>query len=96
MFVRKRDGMMLKADISDDHKRAYHHFGLADVADSGNYACRLMTTKGLSVSGNHQVFGVFLLKIESFNLTTYNDHQVTANFIRFLFRISLFHSENSV
>ncbi|EFO23207.2 hypothetical protein LOAG_05279 [Loa loa] len=56
VFVRKRDGMMLKADISSDHKRAYHHFGLADVADSGNYACRLMTTNGLSVSGNHQVF----------------------------------------
>uniref|UniRef100_A0A1I7W0A1 Ig-like domain-containing protein n=1 Tax=Loa loa TaxID=7209 RepID=A0A1I7W0A1_LOALO len=34
VFVRKRDGMMLKADISSDHKRAYHHFGLADVADS--------------------------------------------------------------
>ncbi|VDN94770.1 unnamed protein product [Brugia pahangi] len=34
VFVRKRDGMVLKAEISNDHKRAYHHFGLADVADS--------------------------------------------------------------
>ncbi|VDK66507.1 unnamed protein product [Onchocerca ochengi] len=34
VFVRKRDGMVLKADISNDHKRAYHYFGLADVADS--------------------------------------------------------------
>ncbi|VIO96500.1 Uncharacterized protein BM_BM4977 [Brugia malayi] len=56
VFVRKRDGMVLKAEISNDHKRAYHHFGLADVADSGNYICRLTTTNGLSVSGNHQVF----------------------------------------
>ncbi|CAG9529605.1 unnamed protein product [Cercopithifilaria johnstoni] len=56
VFVRKRDGTVFKADISNDHKRAYHHFGLADVADSGNYACRLTTTNGLSVSGNHQVF----------------------------------------
>lgn len=63
--MRKRDGMVLKADISNDHKRAYHHFGLADVADSGNYICRLTTTNGLSVSGNHQVFGVFLSKFYS-------------------------------
>ncbi|CAG9529604.1 unnamed protein product [Cercopithifilaria johnstoni] len=34
VFVRKRDGTVFKADISNDHKRAYHHFGLADVADS--------------------------------------------------------------
>uniref|UniRef100_A0A915PV01 Ig-like domain-containing protein n=1 Tax=Setaria digitata TaxID=48799 RepID=A0A915PV01_9BILA len=34
VFVRKRDGMVLTADISNDHKRAYHYFGLADVADS--------------------------------------------------------------
>lgn len=59
IFVRKRDGMVLEADISNDRKRAYHHFGLANVADSGNYACRLMTTNGLSVNGSHQVFGVF-------------------------------------
>uniref|UniRef100_A0A0R3S2M0 Ig-like domain-containing protein n=1 Tax=Elaeophora elaphi TaxID=1147741 RepID=A0A0R3S2M0_9BILA len=62
VFVRKRDGMVLKADISNDHKRAYHHFGLADVADSGNYSCRLTTTSGLSASGNHQVFGFYLVR----------------------------------
>ncbi|KAM3721168.1 Zwei Ig domain protein [Dirofilaria immitis] len=56
VFIRKRDGKIFKADISSDHKRAYHHFGLADVADSGSYACRLTTTNGMSVSGNHQVF----------------------------------------
>ncbi|OZC12840.1 immunoglobulin domain protein [Onchocerca flexuosa] len=39
VFVRKRDSLVLKADISSDHKRAYHHFGLANVADSGNYTC---------------------------------------------------------
>ncbi|KAL3998225.1 Immunoglobulin domain family protein [Acanthocheilonema viteae] len=56
VFVRKRDGMVLKADISSDNKRAYYHFGLADVADSGSYTCRLTTANGLSVSGSHQVF----------------------------------------
>lgn len=56
MFVRKRDGMVLKAEISKDRKRAYHHFGLADVADSGNYTCKITTANGLSVNGNHQVF----------------------------------------
>uniref|UniRef100_A0A2K6WJC0 Ig-like domain-containing protein n=1 Tax=Onchocerca volvulus TaxID=6282 RepID=A0A2K6WJC0_ONCVO len=56
VFVRKRDGMVLKADISNDHKRSYHYFGLADVADSGNYTCRLTTINGLSVTGSHQVF----------------------------------------
>lgn len=59
MFVRKRDGMVLKAEISKDRKRAYHHFGLADVADSGNYTCKITTANGLSVNGNHQVFGLF-------------------------------------
>lgn len=51
---------MMKADISKDRKKAYHYFGLANVADAGNYTCKInTTTPGVAVNGNHQVFGLY-------------------------------------
>ncbi|VDM45374.1 unnamed protein product [Toxocara canis] len=55
MFVRKKDGVVLTATISEDGKRASHNFGTARVDEAGNYTCKITTANG-SVSGNHQVF----------------------------------------
>ncbi|VDN04119.1 unnamed protein product [Thelazia callipaeda] len=85
VFSRKRDGLVLKAEISSDRKRAYYHFGLAHVADSGNYTCKLTTINGLKVNGNHQIFVRPVVLVDSGHFEAQNNdpfkffgHGVTA------------------
>ncbi|MFH4973752.1 hypothetical protein AB6A40_000461 [Gnathostoma spinigerum] len=55
-FVRKKDGVLLNAKLTNNRTRAIHSFGKASVEVAGNYTCKIHTTDGRTITGNHQVF----------------------------------------